>query len=316
MQIQNSHVNYLVTAVCAVAAVWFGAQLTWQVITPATPVASGPLSVSATQSERQASAQPLIALDLFGTPPVSQVAASNAPKTSLNIRLLGVSASNVPERSAAIIERSGQQEVYVVGEQLNGTQVVIKEIYADRVILDNNGRLETLELEGIGELSEGLSLTMANSLAAGAGSGSGSDAVSRPARAVDAGAGSGSGSAGAGGAGAGADGIGGSEVLENASPEVREMAGNLLQHVKITPVRSGNGLAGYRLSPGANPELFNKAGFRDGDLAVAINGEDLTRVSTAMKLMRDLGSMTEATITVERDNQYTDLRLDIRDLEE
>ncbi|CUA86528.1 type II secretion system protein GspC [Pseudidiomarina woesei] len=314
MQIQNTHVNYLVTAVCAVAAVWFGAQLTWQVITPATPVASGPLSVSATQSERQASAQSLIALDLFGTPPVSQVAASNAPKTSLNIRLLGVSASNVPERSAAIIERSGQQEVYVMGEKLNGTQVVIKEIYADRVILDNNGRLETLELEGIGELSEGLSLTMANSRGAGSGSGSGSgsDGVSRSARAVDAGAGS----AGAGGAGAGNGGASGSEVLENASPEVREVADNLLQHVKITPVRSGNGLAGYRLSPGANPELFNKAGFRDGDLAVAINGEDLTRVSTAMKLMRDLGSMTEATITVERNNQYTDLRLDIRDLEE
>jgi general secretion pathway protein C len=304
MQIQNTHVNYLVTAACAVTAVWFGAQLTWQIITPATPVASGPLSVSAAQSERQASAQPIIALDLFGTPPVGQVAASNAPKTSLNIRLLGVSASNVPERSAAIIERSGQQEVYVVGEKLNGTQVIIKEIYADRVILDNNGRLETLELEGIGELSEGLSLTMANSR--GSGSASGSDAVSRPARAVDAGAGDGS----------GADGFGGSEVLENASPEVREVADNLLQHVKITPVRSGNGLAGYRLSPGANPELFNKAGFRDGDLAVAINGEDLTRVSTAMKLMRDLGTMTEATITVERDNQYTDLRLDTRDLEE
>ncbi|WP_417663685.1 type II secretion system protein GspC [Pseudidiomarina donghaiensis] len=305
MQIQNTHVNYLVTAVCAVTAVWFGAQLTWQIITPATPVASGPLSVSAAQSERQASAQSLINLDLFGTAPVAQVAASNAPKTSLNIRLLGVSASNVPERSAAIIERSGQQEVYVVGEKLNGTQVVIQEIYADRVILDNNGRLETLELEGIGELSEGLSLTMANSR--GSGSGSGSDAVSRSARAVDAG-GSGSGSSDSNGAG--------SEVLENASPEVREVADNLLQHVKITPVRSGNGLAGYRLSPGANPELFNKAGFRDGDLAVAINGEDLTRVSTAMKLMRELGSMTEATITVERNNQYTDLRLDIRDLEE
>lgn len=315
MQIQNTHVNSMVTAVCAVAAVWFGAQLTWQLITPATPVASGPLAVSAIQAERQVSAQSLIALDLFGTAPVAQVAVSNAPKTSLNIRLLGVSASNVQARSAAIIERSGQQEVYVVGDKLNGTQVLIKEIYADRVILDNNGRLETLELEGIGELSEGLSLTMANSRAA-AGSGTAaasSGEVSRPARAVDEGAaGDGTGSDGTDSDGADA----GQQVLENASPEVREMAGNLLQHVKITPVQSGNGLAGYRLSPGANPELFNKAGFRDGDLAVAINGEDLTRVSTAMKLMRELGTMTEATITVERDNQYTDLRLDIRDLEE
>ena len=305
MQIQNTHVNYLVTAVCAVAAVWFGAQLTWQIITPAAPVASGPLNVSATQAERQASAQSLINLDLFGTAPVAQVAPSNAPKTSLNIRLLGVSASNVQARSAAIIERSGQQEVYVVGDKLTGTQVLIKEIYADRVILDNNGRLETLELEGIGELSEGLSLTMANSRGDAAGTGDTSSRnISQPTRAVA-------------GAGATADVVdAGEQALENASPEVREVADNLLQHVKVSPVREGNGLKGYRLSPGANPELFEKAGFRNGDIAVAINGEDLTQISTAMKIMRDLGSMTEATITVERNNQYTDLRLDIRDLEE
>lgn len=286
---------------CAVAAVWFGAQLTWQIITPAAPVASGPLSVSATQAERQASAQSLINLDLFGTAPIAQVASSNAPKTSLNIRLLGVSASNVQARSAAIIERSGQQEVYVVGEKLNGTQVIIKEIYADRVILDNNGRLETLELEGIGELSEGLSLTMANSRGEALGSDDASTRnISQPTRAV-----TGDDAA-----------VVGEQALENASPEVREVADNLLQHVKVTPVREGNGLKGYRLSPGANPELFEKAGFRNGDIAVAINGEDLTQISTAMKIMRDLGSMTEATITVERNNQYTDLRLDIRDLEE
>lgn len=284
MQIQNTHVNYLVTAVCALAAVWMGAQLTWQFVTPTTPIASGPIATSAAKAEQQASARALIALDLFGAAAVQQVAANNAPKTSLNIRLLGVSASNVPERSAAIIERSGKQEVYVMGDKLNGTQVVIKEIYADRVILDNNGRLETLELEGIGELSQGLSLTMANVQS--------SDPVSTPTRAVT------------------------RDTVQELPQEAQQLADNLLQHVKVTPVREGNGLKGYRLSPGPNPALFQKAGFQDGDLAVAINGEDLTRISTAMKLVRDLGTMTEAMITVERNNQYTDLRLDIRDLEE
>lgn len=281
MQIQNTHVNTLVTAACAVAAVWLGAQLTWQLASPTTDVPSGPLKVTAETRSTQVSARSIIALDLFGAAARSaQVAASNAPKTSLNIRLLGVSASNVPARSAAIIERSGQQEVYVVGEKLAGTEVEITEIYADRVILDNNGRIETLELEGIGELSEGLSLTMAN--------------VTASSRAV----------------------------VESPSEPVRDSsefsealkAGNILDFIQITPVREGAGLKGYRLAAGPNPELFLQAGFRDGDLAVAINGQDLTDISAAMKLTQELATMTEATVTVVRDEQYFDLRLDISDL--
>lgn len=65
---------------------------------------------------------------------------------------------------------------------------------------------------------------------------------------------------------------------------------------------------------GSNPELFRQAGFRDGDLAVAINGQDLTNISTAMKVTGELATMTEATVTVMRGNEYIDLRLDIRDI--
>jgi general secretion pathway protein C len=289
MQIQNTHVNALITAVCAVAAVWLGAQLTWQLITPASEVPSGPIQVTTQSAESSYSARSIVALDLFGSASTNAPqASSNAPKTSLNIRLLGVSASNVPERSAAIIERSGNQEVYVVGDKLEGTQVLIKEIYADRVILDNNGRLETLELEGIGELSEGLSLTMANM--------TGAD-VRTSGRAVREG--------------------GSSPRRSDAQTQVTASTVNpesLLEYIQIVPVRGGNGIRGYRLSPGKNPELFRNAGFRDGDLAVAINGQDLTNISTAMKVTSELGDMTEATVTVLRGNESVDLQLDIRDL--
>ncbi|RUO59655.1 type II secretion system protein GspC [Pseudidiomarina marina] len=288
MQIQNSHVNALITAVCAVAAVWFGAQLTWQLITPASEVPSGPLQITTQSAESSYSARSIVALDLFGAASAgTPQASSNAPKTSLNIRLLGVSASNVPERSAAIIERSGKQEVYVMGDKLEGTQVTIKEIYADRVILDNNGRLETLELEGIGELSEGLSLTMANMT---------SD-VRTSSRAVR-----------EGGSSPRRDDTDSQITAADVNPE------SLLEFIQITPVRGGDGIRGYRLSAGKNPELFRQAGFRDGDLAVAINGQDLTNISTAMKITSELGDMTQATVTVLRGNESVDLQLDIRDL--
>ncbi|OZB04918.1 MAG: type II secretion system protein GspC [Idiomarina sp. 34-48-12] len=288
MQIQNSHVNALITAVCAVAAVWFGAQLTWQLITPASEVPSGPLQVTTQSAESSYSARSIVALDLFGAASAgTPQASSNAPKTSLNIRLLGVSASNVPERSAAIIERSGKQEVYVMGDKLEGTQVTIKEIYADRVILDNNGRLETLELEGIGELSEGLSLTMANM----------TGDVRTSGRAVR-----------EGGSSPRRDNTDSQITAADVNPE------SLLEFIQITPVRGGDGIRGYRLSAGKNPELFRQAGFRDGDLAVAINGQDLTNISTAMKITSELGDMTQATVTVLRGNESVDLQLDIRDL--
>lgn len=288
MQIQNSHVNAMITAVCAVAAVWFGAQLTWQLITPASEVPSGPLQITTQSAESSYSARSIVALDLFGAASAgTPQASSNAPKTSLNIRLLGVSASNVPERSAAIIERSGKQEVYVMGDKLEGTQVTIKEIYADRVILDNNGRLETLELEGIGELSEGLSLTMANM----------TGDVRTSGRAVR-----------EGGSSPRRDDTDSQITAADVNPE------SLLEFIQITPVRGGDGIRGYRLSAGKNPELFRQAGFRDGDLAVAINGQDLTNISTAMKITSELGDMTQATVTVLRGNESVDLQLDIRDL--
>jgi len=289
MQIQNTHVNAIITAVCAVAAVWLGAQLTWQLITPASEVPSGPIQVTTQSAESSYSARSIVALDLFGAASeATPQAASNAPKTSLNIRLLGVSASNVPERSAAIIERSGKQEVYVMGDKLEGTQVIIKEIYADRVILDNNGRLETLELEGIGELSEGLSLTMANMTG---------NEVRTSGRAVREG--------------------GSSPIRSTSDTQITASDVNpesLLEFIQITPVRGGSGIRGYRLSAGKNPELFRQAGFRDGDLAVAINGQDLTNISTAMKITSELGDMTQATVTVLRGNESVDLQLDIRDL--
>ncbi len=288
MQIQNTHVNALITAICAVTAVWFGAQLTWQLITPASEVPSGPIQMTNQRAESSYSARSIVALDLFGAATAATPqAASNAPKTSLNIRLLGVSASNVPERSAAIIERSGKQEVYVMGDKLEGTQVTIKEIYADRVILDNNGRLETLELEGIGELSEGLSLTMANM----------TGDVRTSGRAVR-----------EGGSSPRRDDTDSQITAADVNPE------SLLEFIQITPVRGGDGIRGYRLSAGKNPELFRQAGFRDGDLAVAINGQDLTNISTAMKITSELGDMTQATVTVLRGNESVDLQLDIRDL--
>ena len=62
-------------------------------------------------------------------------------------------------------------------------------------------------------------------------------------------------------------------------------------------------LIGYRLSPGKDPELFREMGLKNNDLAVAINGYQLTDMKQAMSAMNELRNSSDASITVERDGQ-------------
>ena len=70
-----------------------------------------------------------------------------APETKLNLVLRGVIAATPMAMSQAIIARgkNGKEEVFAVGEKMPGG-ITIEEIYADHVILNRGGRLETLQL--------------------------------------------------------------------------------------------------------------------------------------------------------------------------
>src|SRR5690606_1524177 len=65
----------------------------------------------------------------------------------LSWTLKGVFTNPDPSRSAAILAPQGQPEkLYRVGASLPGS-VALQEVFADRVILDRGGRLETLRLK-------------------------------------------------------------------------------------------------------------------------------------------------------------------------
>lgn len=73
--------------------------------------------------------------------PVQQ--AKSAPDTKLRLELAGVYVAPLNADSSAIIIEKGKSESYKVGDSLTGG-VTLHEVYSDRVILDRNGRLETL----------------------------------------------------------------------------------------------------------------------------------------------------------------------------
>ncbi|MBS0367218.1 MAG: type II secretion system protein GspC [Proteobacteria bacterium] len=83
---------------------------------------------------------------LFGVAPVPQQDAANAPQTSMPLVLTGVIAGRSPENGLAIIGASAQTaEVRAVGDTLPGG-ARLHSVYADRVVIDRGGQLETLAL--------------------------------------------------------------------------------------------------------------------------------------------------------------------------
>lgn len=79
--------------------------------------------------------------------PPDQVSLS-APKTKLNITLTGLLASTDPKRSIAIIAQANKQASYLIGDKITGTPAKLRAVLPDRVIIDNQGRDETLMLDG------------------------------------------------------------------------------------------------------------------------------------------------------------------------
>lgn len=132
------------------------AALTWRLLTLANPQTSQQWQPSAVavsgQSNPRLELGEVSRLALFGKAiPKAQAkaaVAANAPRTQLNAQLNGVLASSEPAKSIAIIAMSGIQNSYGVGDMIDGTQARIRQVYPDRVIIERDGRDETLMLDG------------------------------------------------------------------------------------------------------------------------------------------------------------------------
>lgn len=250
-------------------AAWWAAQVTWRILTPTEPVtvSVGPMSggSAATRTVQLDRVQRLFLFGEEGRQPEAR-RVTEAPETTLNIRLVGVTASNNPNLSAAIIQQGASQAVYIAGDTIASSRAVVDEILSDRVLLNNNNRLETLWLEGRDGSESGLNVQTE---------------AARPATPAR---------------------------QQSAAPATARQQ-ELLQHISITPEQGDNGITGFRLSPRGDGQLFREAGLQDGDVAVAINGFDLTNPADAMVVMEEIQTMTDAQIRVRRGDEYVDIEI-------
>src|SRR6267142_673692 len=83
---------------------------------------------------------------LFGAAPTLKQDGANAPQTSMPLVLTGIIAGNDPQNGLAILGPSAQAtKVYAVGDNAPGG-AKLHSVYSDRVVIDRDGRLESLSL--------------------------------------------------------------------------------------------------------------------------------------------------------------------------
>jgi general secretion pathway protein C len=137
------------------------AKFTWLVVAPAPVVSVGKISPAKSGSSgkngpdwAQISSE-ISKRPFFGDEVIAeqegQSASIDAPETSLNLTLLAVLSSSEGQGYAIIGQAKSTGKVFQVGDSLFD-KAELQAVYGDRVIIDRNGKLETLRYEKVNSL--------------------------------------------------------------------------------------------------------------------------------------------------------------------
>lgn len=270
----------LLAVVFALFILYSLARITWHLLTPTVEFQPWqPPNVSSAKQQAQltdfsnyhwfgkAGEQPKVA------PKPQQV--SDAPKTRLKLVLTGVVANDDPSQSMAIIEYQSNQDTYVIDQKISSTRASVVEIHADRVILNNSGKHETLMLDGFDYTKRVIIQQPVNQSAS----------PRQPASSKI-----------------------NKRQLQKTRRDIIADPTKITDHISITPVKPNGVITGYRLNAGRDPELFRQSGLKANDLAVSINGYDLRDMAQAIQVMGELKTLNNIMITVERGGQLHDIQ--------
>jgi len=256
---------------------WQIARIIWTLVPgPAAgdlvPAPAVPLTV-ATSASGDANVAAVAEAHLFGVAqeaPVDvapvPVADENLADTRLtNLVLKGTIASAIPEYSVAVIaDSNADQKVYAIGDAIT-SNASLHAVYADRVVLNENGNLTNLKLPV--DYPDGQPMAVRRE--------------TRTTRQV----------------------VDESNNPDSIQTMVTQNLTRLTDVIRPTPYLVNGEQAGYRVYPGRNRRQFAALGLRPGDLIKDIDGQSLTDPTQAMQIFQSLGDAEEVTVTVERNGQ-------------
>ncbi len=210
---------------------------------------------------------------LFGVateePVKAQTQVVDAPVTRLRLRLLGINKSSDAEQSSAIIApQSGRGDFYRIGDTIQG-RTKLAGVQHDKVVLDTNGKLETLKFEetkksGINARS------VAAPKPASRRSGSLRERFGKVRSASD--------------------------FMELASAE---MASDPEGAIRELGLRSAGAGQGYKVQPGS---MLTALQLVPGDIVLSVNGQRLGDLDADRSVLEQLSSSGNARIEVQRGN--------------
>ncbi|MES9853187.1 MAG: type II secretion system protein GspC [Candidatus Thiodiazotropha sp. L084R] len=288
----SSQLPIIVTVILILLISLRAADLTWSLIpAPQVPFHVPPTSASQTSTSKVSPTDvnqlsKLAKLHLFGEAGVSRKPKKvdkKAPETRLNLTLHGVFVAEQPENGAAIIGTGSKQKYHKVGGAVM-SGVTLQGVYTDRVVLMRKGQSEVLKFPKIknksapskGRTPKKSKRTVKTRENFGPSVGS-----SRKAN------------------------------LSQYRDMLREEPLKVFEYVRFVPVKSRDGMKGYRILPQKNRELYNQLGVRPSDLVTAVNGIPLTNDKEAMKLMDQLKDSQTLQVDIIRNGQSRSLSFDL-----
>ncbi len=250
------------------------AQLSWRLLPQAEQPALLPVTSLASKavsgSAGNGLVQQLPGWHLFGE--VTQLRAApqpvDLPETNLKLTLRGlIASSNQDEARAIVADPSGKENFYSVGDKLPGN-AELKEIHADRIVIQRGGRYETLKLP-----KESLDLGIASTQTA-------SRAVSQRRT---------------------------TRATPRQIYSLREYRDTLLKDpqkvadlVRIQPANKNGRFVGYKLQPGRDATFMTRHGLLPGDVVTSVNGVELDSPAKGFGLIKDLSSADTLDLVVDR----------------
>ncbi len=302
------HARRLRKVVLCLLAIWAVLALTkliWALVPAAessatvVPQVINPVSVGGSVRDAEpVDIDSLVAWHLFGEagesvveiplPEESELASSRdgieegAQETRLQLKLRGIVSSTEDGLGYAIIESNNEQDVYSVEDKLPlSGEVTLAKVMPMQVVLDNGGTYELLALYDESSL------------------GTGSAAPAMPAatqtsapvdRREDAQT---------------------TSLAQSYRERLYQNPQSLAEVVRISAVREGSTMRGYRVSPGTDAEQFTQMGFEAGDVVTGINGVSLDNPTNTMVLYNSLRTAGEVVFELERGGQQLTLSVNL-----
>lgn len=255
----------------AIGTAWYAAQLTWLAIEPA-PDHQAIIASAHSATSHGTPTNPIdniLKYPLFADVEITESNETivDAPKTQMNLRLVGVFSTGDEEGLAIISANNKDAEVFAVGDAVPGG-ATLKQVHSDRAILETARGLETLPLEQV-TLSAFTSSKPASYKP---------DQELVPTGNVP-------------------------QQLSQYRDQFKRNPGRLLRMIDAKPYEESGKMAGFQLNIKQDSPAFDALGLQQGDIVTEINGIKLNNASSGTRALRKLIKANDVNMSIIRNGQ-------------